>query len=102
MAEAHDPELAVARRCKLIVLGLEVGGSFSREAVPFLWQLAKARACESGAVAPGCATCLLAPLGGQAGSGGAARAGLYLLLELALARTDECDSAVVTSRLPAA
>ena len=37
------PELAVARRCKLLVLGLEVGGRFSREAAALLRQLAKAR-----------------------------------------------------------
>ncbi len=30
------PELAVARRCKLLVLGLEVGGRFSREAAALL------------------------------------------------------------------
>ena len=41
------PELAVARRCELVVLGLEVGGRFSREAAAFLRQLAKARARES-------------------------------------------------------
>ena len=35
------------RRCKLVVLGLEVGGKFSHETVAFLRQLAKARARES-------------------------------------------------------
>ena len=41
------PELAVARRCKLVVLAVEVGGRFGPEAVAFLRQLAKARARES-------------------------------------------------------
>ena len=41
------PELAVARRCKLVVLALEVGGRFGPEAVAFLRQLARARARES-------------------------------------------------------
>ena len=41
------PELAVARRCKLVVLALEVGGRFGPEAVDFLRQLARARARES-------------------------------------------------------
>ena len=41
------PELAVARRCKLVVIALEVGGRFGPEAVAFLRQLARARARES-------------------------------------------------------
>ena len=44
------PELAVARRCKLVALGLEVGSRFSREAAAFLRQLAKTRARESPAL----------------------------------------------------
>ena len=44
------PELAVARRCKLVVLALEVGGRFGPEAVAFLRQLARARARESPAL----------------------------------------------------
>ena len=38
------PELAVARRCKLVVLAVEVGGRFGPEAVAFLRQLARSRA----------------------------------------------------------
>eukprot|EP00439_Symbiodinium_sp_Y106_P062162 s2947_g9.t1 len=35
------PELAVVRRCKIVVLGLEIGGRFSHEAVAFRRQLAQ-------------------------------------------------------------
>ena len=41
------PELANARRCKLVVIGLEVGGRFGAEAVGFLRGLAKAKAREA-------------------------------------------------------
>ena len=40
------PELAVARRCKLVVVGIEVGGRFGAEAAAFLRKLAVARAWE--------------------------------------------------------
>ena len=40
------PELAAARRCKLVVLGVEVGGRFGVEAAAFLRKLAAARARE--------------------------------------------------------
>ena len=40
------PELAVARRCKLVVVGIEVGGRFGAEAAAFLRKLAVARARE--------------------------------------------------------
>ena len=42
--EAVYPELLNARRCKLVVLAMEVGGRWSKEACVFLRQLAKARA----------------------------------------------------------
>ena len=45
------PELAVARRCKLVVVGIEVGGRFGAEAAAFLRKLAVARARE---VPPAC------------------------------------------------
>ena len=40
------PEMAVARRCKLVVVGIEVGGRFGAEAAAFLRKLAVARARE--------------------------------------------------------
>ena len=38
------PELLAARRCRLVVIGLEVGGRMDTETVAFLRQLAAARA----------------------------------------------------------
>ena len=112
------PELAVARRCKLVVLGLEVGGRFSREAAAFLRQLAKARARESPARLRSAVQ--RAPLHRWTGmlAVAAQRALAHSLLELPLAGGDECDGAepllgdlladardaeaVPVSRLPAA
>ena len=42
--EQTYPELLRARRCRLLVFGLEVGGRWSEEAVDFLRRLARARA----------------------------------------------------------
>ena len=111
------PELAVARRCKLVVLGVEVGGRFSREAVAFLRRLAKARARESPArLRPAVQRASLHRWMGMLAVA-AQRALAYSLLELPLAGADECDGtepplgdlladargaeAVPASRLPA-
>ena len=51
------PELEGARRCRLVVFGVEIGGRWSREAAQFVRLLARARA----AAAPA------APRGGKAG-----------------------------------
>eukprot|EP00439_Symbiodinium_sp_Y106_P014447 s5474_g2.t1 len=84
------PELAVARLCKLVVLGLEVGGRFSREAAAFLRQLAKARARESPArLRPAVERALLHRWTGMRAA--AQRALAHSLLELPLAGADECD-----------
>ena len=86
------PELAVARRCELVVLGLEVGGRFSREAAAFLRQLAKARARESPArLRPAVERALLHRWTGMRAA--AQRALAHSLLELPLAGADECDGA---------
>ena len=45
--ERTYPELQASRRCRLVVLGLEVGGRWSAESVNFIWQLARARARRS-------------------------------------------------------
>ena len=45
--ERTYPELLAARRCRLLVLGLEVGGRWSPEAVDFLRRLARAKARSS-------------------------------------------------------
>lgn len=42
--EATYPELAHTTRCRLVVVGLEVGGRWSDEAAEFIWLLAAARA----------------------------------------------------------
>ncbi|CAK0830298.1 unnamed protein product [Prorocentrum cordatum] len=42
--EATYPELIGSRRCRLVVLGLEVGGKWSEEALTFVGLLARARA----------------------------------------------------------
>ncbi|CAK0790564.1 unnamed protein product, partial [Prorocentrum cordatum] len=42
--EATYPELIGSRRCRLVVLGLEVGGRWSEEALTFVWLLARTRA----------------------------------------------------------
>ena len=42
--ERTYPEFADARRCRLVVLGLEVGGRWSAEAAAFICLLARARA----------------------------------------------------------
>ena len=73
-ANKYVKNKTVARCCKLVVLALVVGGKFGPEAVAFLRQLAMARASET--PSPGRAACLLAPLDGHAGCGGATRAGL--------------------------
>ena len=49
------PELANARRCKLVVIRLEVGGRFVAEAVRFVRGLAKAKAREAPAQLRGAA-----------------------------------------------
>ena len=41
------PELSRARRCRLLVFGVEVGGRWSDDAVDFLRRLARARAREA-------------------------------------------------------
>ena len=87
------PELAVARLCKLVVLGLEVGGRFSREAAAFLRQLAKARARESPArLRPAVQRASLHRWTGMLAVA-AQRALAHSLLELPLAGADECDGA---------
>ncbi|CAE7227299.1 unnamed protein product, partial [Symbiodinium sp. CCMP2456] len=81
------PELAVARRCKLV----EVGGRFSQEAVAFLRKLAKARAYESPArLRPAVQRASLHSWMGMLAVA-AQRALAYALLELPLAGADECD-----------
>ena len=42
--ERTYPELALSRRCQLVVVALETGGRWSQESVAFLQQLARARA----------------------------------------------------------
>ena len=42
--ERTYPELALSRRCQLVVVALETGGCWSQESVAFLQQLARARA----------------------------------------------------------
>ena len=42
--ERTYPELLNSRRCKLVVLAIEVGGRWSQEAANFSWLLAKSRA----------------------------------------------------------
>ena len=85
------PELAVARRCKLVVLALEVGGRFGREAVACLRQLARARARESSArLRPAVQRASLHRWTGMVAVA-AQRALAYSLLELPLAAADECD-----------
>ena len=85
------PELANARRCKLVVVGLEVGGRFGAEAIGFLRGLAKAKAREAPAQLRAAAqrahfhrwTGLIAVA--------AQRALACSLLELPIAGADECD-----------
>lgn len=85
------PELAVARRCKLVVIALEVGGRFGPEAVAFLRQLARARARESPArLRPAVQRASLHRWTGMLAVA-AQRALAYSLLELPLAAADECD-----------
>ena len=38
------PEFVESRRCRLVVLGMEVGGRWSEEAAGFVWSLAQAKA----------------------------------------------------------
>ncbi len=42
--EQTYPELLAARRCRLVVLGFEVGGRWSEEALDFVRRLARAKA----------------------------------------------------------
>ena len=42
--ETTYPELLQGGRCRLVVLAVEVGGRWSKEAAEFIWNLAQARA----------------------------------------------------------
>ena len=111
------PELLAARRCKLVVLGIEVGGRIGREALGFVRQLANAKA--RGVPARLRAAAQQANIHGWRGmlAVAAQRAFAMSLLELPPATADECDGAepplaevladaraiepIVPSRLPA-
>ena len=86
------PEFADARRCRLVVLGLEVGGRWSAEAAAFIRLLARARA-RSAAVTQ-CAACVAAFVIWWSGllSIAAARSFAASLLSLPISNTANLDS----------
>ena len=45
--ERTYPELVNGRRCRLVVVAIETGGRWSKEAADFFWQLAQAKAREA-------------------------------------------------------
>ena len=87
------PELAVARRCKLVVVGIEVGGRFGAEAAAFLRKLAVARAREVPArLRSATRQASLHQWMGMLATA-AQRALAHSLLELPLAGVDACSGA---------
>ena len=54
--ERRYPELATGRRCKLVVVGMEVGGRWEETAYEFLVELAKEKAQEAPKLLEGSAT----------------------------------------------
>ena len=62
------PELTRARRCRLVVIGIEVGGRFGDEAASFLRLLAAAGSRRAGPPPAGCTSGLGRAMGGTARS----------------------------------
>ena len=87
------PELVAARRCQLLVLGVEVGGRIGQEALGFVRQLVNAKA--RGVPARLCAAARQAHIHRWTGmlAVAAQRAFAMSLLELPPATADECDGA---------
>ena len=87
------PELLAARRCKLVVLGVEVGGRIGQETLGFVRQRANAKA--RGVPARLRAAARQASIHRLRGmlAVAAQRAFAMLLLELPLAMADACDGA---------
>ena len=87
------PELVAARRCKLVILGVDVGGRIRQEALGFVRQLATAKA--RGVPARLRAAAQQANIHKWTGmlAVAAQRAFAMSLLELPLAMADECDGA---------
>ena len=89
--ERTYPEFAAAHRCRLVVLGLEVGGRWSAEAATFIRLLARARA--RGAAPSQRAACIAAFVGRWSGflSIAAARSFAASLLSLPISSTANLD-----------
>ena len=89
--ERTFPEFADARRCRLVVLGLEVGGRWSAEAATFIRLLARARARSAAVIQR--AACVAAFVARWSGllSIAAARSFAASLLSLRLSNTANLD-----------